>query len=229
MVTGRGEVPSEQLAVPVSAEQTVSAIRTEPEGGASTWLFVYAPGAGSNVNDPFGAYVANRLATEGFSVVRFQFPYMENGRRRPDRTPVLEETWRRVSSAVRVPGLRLAVGGRSMGGRIASHVVAQGVEVDALALFAYPLRPPGNPDRRRDGHLPEIAVPTLFCSGTRDDFATPEELQNAASMVPKAHVHVLDGANHGFSVLKSSGKTRQDIWVEAVDAMVVWLAGLDNR
>ena len=222
-------MPSEQIAVPVSAERTVSAIRTEPEGTPSGWLFVYAPGAGSNINDPFGAYVADRLATEGFTVVRFQFPYMENGRRRPDRTPVLEETWCRVLDAVRSPGLRLAVGGRSMGGRIASHVVAQGVEVDALALFAYPLRPPGNPDRRRDGHLPDIPVPTLFCSGTRDDFATPEELQVAASIVPRANVHLLDGANHGFSVLKSSGKTRQNIWAEAVDSMLAWLAGLEER
>ena len=221
-------MPSEQLAVPVSAEGTVSAIRTVPEGRHPTWLFVYAPGAGSNINDPFGAYTADRLAAEGASVVRFQFPYMEIRRRRPNRTPALEETWRRVLDAVRVPGLRLAVGGRSMGGRIASHVVAQGVEVDALALFAYPLHPPGKPDQRRDGHLPDVTVPTLFCSGTRDDFATPEELQVAASIVPRASVHLLDGANHGFSMLKSSGKTRQDVWAEAVDAMVEWLDGLEQ-
>ena len=221
-------MPSEQLEVQVSAEKTVSAIRTEPDGTPLGWLFVYAPGAGSNINDPFGAYLADRLATEGITAVRFQFPYMEIRRRRPDRAPVLEETWRRVLDAVRAPDLRLAVGGRSMGGRIASHVVAQGVEVDALALFAYPLRPPGNPDRRRDGHLPDIAAPTLFCSGTRDDFATPEELHVAASIVPQARVHILDGANHGFSVLKSSGKTRQEVWAEALDAMLGWLAGLED-
>ena len=159
-------MPSEQLAIPVSAEGTVSALRTEPDGSPSTRLFVYAPGAGSNMNDPFGAYATYRLAAEGFTGVRFQFPYMEAGRRRPDRTPVLEDTWRRVLDAVRAPDLRLTVGGRSMGGRIASQVVAQGVDVDALALFAYPLHPPGKPDQRRDAHLPDIDVPTLFCSGT---------------------------------------------------------------
>ena len=188
-------MPSEHLSVPVSAEQAVSAIRTEPEDTPSTWLFVYAPGAGSNINDPFGAYLANRLAPENATVVRFQFPYMEIGRRRPNRTSTLEETWRCVLDAVRIPGLRLVVGGRSMGGRITSHVVAQGTEVDALALFAYPLRPPGKPDQRRDGHLPDVDVPTLFCSGTRDDFATPEELHVAASIVPHAQVHILEGAS----------------------------------
>ena len=222
-------MPSEQLAIPVSAEGTVSALRTEPDGSPSTRLFVYAPGAGSNMNDPFGAYATYRLAAEGFPVVRFQFPYMEAGRRRPDRTPVLEDTWRRVLDAVRAPDLRLTVGGRSMGGRIASQVVAQGVDVDALALFAYPLHPPGKPDQRRDAHLPDIDVPTLFCSGTRDDFATPEELQAAAACVPRALVYVLDGANHGFSVLKSSGKTRQDVWAEAVDATLAWLDDVEDR
>ena len=103
----------------VSADRTVTALMTQPEGESSGWLFVYAPGAGSNVHDPFGAHACHRLAAEGFSSVRFQFPYMEDGRRRPDRTSVLEATWRRIIDAVRAPGLRLVIGGRSMGGRIA--------------------------------------------------------------------------------------------------------------
>lgn len=110
-----------------------------------------------------------------------------------------------------------------MGGRIASQVVAGGVEVDALALYAYPLHPPGNPNRRRDEHLSAIQVQTLFCSGTRDSFASPDELQDAARLVRRSTVHTLDAADHGFSALKSSGRVREDIWTEAVEVLLDWL------
>ena len=110
-----------------------------------------------------------------------------------------------------------------MGGRIASQVVAQGTTVDGLALFAYPLHSLARPSKWRDGHLPSVNVPTLFCSGTRDAFATPEELAQAASMVPKAQVHSLKGSDHGFATLKSSGRTREDVWSEAVDMFLEWL------
>ena len=114
-----------------------------------------------------------------------------------------------------------------MGGRIASQVVAQGVEATALALFAYPLHSPGKPSQWRDEHLPEINVPTLFCSGTRDTFATPEELETVAARIPDATVHILDGADHGFSVLKSSNRARQDVWDEAIEVMLQWIDRLD--
>ena len=110
-----------------------------------------------------------------------------------------------------------------MGGRIASQVVAQGVEVAALALFAYPLIPRANRSRTRDGHLPDIPVPTLFCSGTRDTFATPDELKAAASLVPQSSVHLLDGADHGFKVLKRSRRAQDEVWDEARDCLVRWL------
>ena len=110
-----------------------------------------------------------------------------------------------------------------MGGRIASHVAAQGAAVDAVALFAYPLHPPGNPRKSRDSHLPQIASPALFCSGTRDTFASPEELAAAAATVPRATVHSLEGADHGFAVLKSSGRTKEDVWSEAAAFLLSWL------
>ena len=110
-----------------------------------------------------------------------------------------------------------------MGGRIASQVVAQGNEVDGLALFAYPLHPPSHPEKRRDSHLCNISVPTLFCSGTRDPFATVEELKEAASKVVSPMVYHLEGADHGFAVLKSSGRTRPDVWAEAADILLSWL------
>ena len=193
-------------------------------------IVIYTPGAGSNINDPFGAFFSGRLAEEGISTVRFQFPYMgaglrESRIRRPDSPALLEETWREIIGFCRSPDRKLVVGGRSMGGRIASRIVAMGLQVDGLALFAYPLRPPSNPSQPRNGHFPDISVPTLFCSGARDKFGTPQELQAAATNVSKATVCLLDGADHGFAVLKSSGRTQEDVWGEACEIMVSWLHG----
>lgn len=198
-------------------------MRTPAEGREAGWTFVYAPGAGSNMHDPFGRYCCRALAGRGVECYRFQFPYMEEGKKRPDRTPVLEATWRAVLERVREPERKLCAGGRSMGGRIGSHVVAQGEAAVAVALFSYPLHPPGKPERMRDEHLPAIDVPVLFCSGTRDAFASPEELAALVERLPRATLHLLDGADHGMSVPKSSGRTREDVWREAFEAMVAWL------
>jgi predicted alpha/beta-hydrolase family hydrolase len=191
------------------------------------WTFVYAPGAGSNVRDPFAALAARELAPHGVGTLRFQFPYSEEGRKAPDREPVLEATWRAAIASARPRGGRLVVGGRSMGGRIASQVVSQGEAADALALFAYPLHAPGRPERRRDAHLGKLAVPTLFCSGTNDGFANSDELLGLTTIVPVSRLHLLDGADHGFAVPKSSGRTRTDVWMEAAGVLRDWLVSLD--
>jgi uncharacterized protein len=214
-------MPDKTLRIAISDESAVTAVRTTAK--AASWTFVYAPGAGSNIHDPFGAYAARRLETSGVTTVRFQFPYMESGRRSPDRQPVLEAAWRAVIEAVRDPKTRLVVGGRSMGGRIASMVAASGVPVDALALFAYPLHPPGKPDQLRTEHLAAITCPALFVSGTNDAFGAPDELRIAVKKLKHAKLHLLDRADHGFSVPKSSGSTRQDVWEEAVGAFTAWL------
>jgi len=206
-------------------EKAVSAIRTPPERDAR-FTFVYAPGAGSNINDPFGEYLSSRLPNAGGSLVRFQFPYMEAGKRGPDRAPLLEETWRAVIDKVRPSSGKLVVGGRSMGGRIASRVVAQRTRVDGLALLAYPLDPPRPPATPRNGHLPDIAVPTLFCSGTRDNFVSPGSLAIVVDGMPNAVLHELEGADHGFAVLKSSGRTREDVLQEVTDVMLRWVEGI---
>ena len=208
-------------------ERTVSAIRTSPDGDAR-FTFVYAPGAGSNINDPFGQYLSARLPAAGASLVRFQFPYMEAGKRGPDRPPLLEATWRAVIDTFRGDSGKLVVGGRSMGGRIASQVAAQGTQVNGLALFAYPLNPPSNRAVTRDSHLPDIGVPTLFCSGTRDNFATPDDLIAVAGRMPNAAFHELDGADHGFAVLKRSGRAREDVWKEAADVLLDWFDGISK-
>ena len=139
----------ETFQVSVRTETSVTAVRTMPDTEPAIGLFIYAPGAGSNINDPFGSYLSQRLVQAGFAFVRFQFPYMEAGKRRPDQASLLEETWKQVIDTVKIADAKVIIGGRSMGGRIASHVAAQGAAVDAVALFAYPLHPPGNPHGSR--------------------------------------------------------------------------------
>lgn len=211
------------LRIDVLNRGRITAIATEPEGDSAGWTFVYAPGAGSSVHDPFGKYACRTLAKYGFTCVRFQFPYQEAERHRPDPPQVLEATWRAVVELVRLRPGRIAVTGRSMGGRIGSMVVADGLAADAVALFAYPLHPPGQPEKRRIEHLSALTVPTLFCSGTRDAFGTPEELREAAALVPRSTVHVLEHANHAFEVPKASGRTRQEVWAEATGVARDWL------
>jgi hypothetical protein len=212
---------TEKMVVEVPGAGSVTTLRSRPDGPARG-RFLYAPGAGSGLHDAFGARCAERLPTAGIECWRFQFPYMEAGRRAPDKTPILEATWRAVIDAA-LGDVPLVVGGRSMGGRIASHVVATGVRVAALALFAYPLHPPGKPDQLRTVHLSPIGVPTLFCSGNRDVFGSPNELAAAVALVPDARLHFLDGADHGFVTLKSSGHSRSEVWDEAVDAFLAFL------
>ncbi|MBF6599238.1 MAG: dienelactone hydrolase family protein [Dehalococcoidia bacterium] len=210
-----------RLRIDVPAVGAVTAVRTR--AARPRWLFIYAPGAGAGIDDGFGAFLAARLPEAGVTLVRFQFPYREAGRRAPDRPPLLEATWRAVIAAASEPGMKLCIGGRSMGGRIASQVVGQGERVDALALFAYPLHPPGRPAQRRDAHLPSVRARTLLCSGTRDAFASPEELTAVAGTMPRARVHLLEDVDHGFAVARSSGRTRDDVWREASDAFLRWL------
>ena len=218
----------ELIQVSIDDKRSVSAVRVTPDDPGKNWVVIYAPGAGSNIHDRFGLYLSQRLTSEGAAVVRFQFPYMEAKQRRPDAPVVLEATWRAMIQAARTTDMRLVVTGRSMGGRIASQVVAQDAIAEAIALFAYPLHPPGNPDRIRDGHLDKISVPTLFCSGTRDTFASPTELTRAAAIVDGSTMHLLDDADHSFAPTKSSGRVQQDVWDEAIDAFLSWLRDIQS-
>ena len=204
----------------------VSVLRNMATG--ASWTMIYAPGAGSNLRDGFGARLAEALPANGVSLVRFQFPYQEAGLRRPDSPQRLLSTWRNVLESSMESGVRVAIGGRSLGGRIASMLVSEDAAADALALFAYPLHPPKRPDKARTEHLPRIACPTLFCSGTRDLFATPDELAMAAALVPGSRVHMLDAADHGFSLLKSSGRSREHVWDEAAATLLDWLSGFSR-
>jgi predicted alpha/beta-hydrolase family hydrolase len=178
-----------------------------------------APGAGSDRDHP--ALVAMEAALAPLPVERMDFPYRRQGRKAPDRAPKLVDAV--VAAAVALaeraglPPERLVLGGRSMGGRICSMAVAEGLPAAGLVLVAYPLHPPGRPDRPRTAHLSGIKVPCLFISGTRDAFATPAELEQAGAAIgaPRAHVWV-DGGRHELKEADTEVATAVAAWVRAL-------------
>jgi uncharacterized protein len=193
-------------------------------------LFVMAHGAGGNMSDRAMLAAANALRARGFGVVRFNFLYKERGSGRPDQMPKLMETVTAVVSRVRdeLGAPRpLVIGGRSMGGRAASMLAAEGFDADGLLLLAYPLHPPGRPEKLRDAHLPGIRMPVICFNGTRDVFCTPELMKRVLTTVTAPwEMHWLEGADHSFHVLKSSGRTDADVVNEMADASARWVASL---
>jgi predicted alpha/beta-hydrolase family hydrolase len=158
-----------------------------------------APGAGSNRDNP--SLRAIEVAVDPLPVARMDFPYRKAGRNVPDRPPVLlaavQEEATTLVAAAHIRANRLALGGRSMGGRICSMAVADGLPAAALVLICYPLHPPGKPENLRVEHLPRLTVPCLFISGTRDPFGTPDELLAATATIPAAVTHEwIDGGRH---------------------------------
>jgi predicted alpha/beta-hydrolase family hydrolase len=146
------------------------------------------PGAGADRNQTALVAIDEALTEDGVVVERMDFPYRRAGRKAPDRPPVLLEAVREGAAALAeragVPPARIALGGRSMGGRICSMAVAEGLPAAGLILVSYPLHPPGKPDRLRTDHFPDLAVPCLFVSGTKDAFGTPAEMEDAAAAIP---------------------------------------------
>jgi predicted alpha/beta-hydrolase family hydrolase len=224
-----GEIGARDFSV-LLQDGATTARRYAPAAAGRPKLLVLAHGAGAGQRHPFMVAIATRLAEAGVEVVTFNFPYLERKRRVPDRAPVLEACFRAVIAACadgRADAPRLFIGGKSMGGRMATHLAAQGVDgLCGVVALGYPLHPPGKPEQMRDAHLTSIKAPALFCSGTNDAFAASEELRSAAKKLERATVHLLEGADHGFGVKKSSGRTREDVWGEAVSAMVAWLGKL---
>lgn len=168
------------------------------------------------------------LATRGLSTATFDFPYMTAGRRIPDRAPVLEAAWREAIEAARLtfPALPLFIGGKSMGGRIASHIASQGGAgpLAGLVFFGYPLHPPGKPQQRRDAHLPAIAEPMLFIQGTHDSFGTVGEIRALLPALQRATLHEIAGGDHSFKV--PGGKARQEpVMAELLDTAAAFMRG----
>lgn len=213
------------------ADLTVTLYRP-PRGGDVAPLFVFAHGAGAGQSHPFMTRVARALAARGVIVATFDFPYMQSGRRSPDRAPILETAFRSVidhTARVTAPS-RLFIGGKSMGGRIATHLAAAPDEwpatapaVSGVVVFGYPLNPPGGPSRRspdRVSHLARIDVPLMIVQGTRDSFGGPDDIRAAA---PHAEVVTVPTGDHSLAVLKSSGMTQEQSDAAAIDRVVAFM------
>jgi predicted alpha/beta-hydrolase family hydrolase len=172
-----------------------------PAGAAA--VVVLGHGAGSGMGSPFMAGIARALAAGGLAVARFDFAYMHAGRKAPDAAPALLETWRLARDAVaeRTGDLPLVAGGKSLGGRIASMAVAEGMPAEALVFLGYPLHPPGRTDKLRREHLADVRVPMLFLQGSRDAFAQPDLLaETVESLGDRATLVVVEGGDHSFRV-----------------------------
>ena len=227
--------------LPGDADTTVAAALYTPEGERQLdALFVFAHGAGAGHFHPFMATYASGLAARGITVVTFNFPYMEKKRRTPDRAPVLEDAFRRaVLGAVEhrdVKASKLVIGGKSMGGRMATHLGAYLDKWPAVSkpsgivAFGYPLSPPrGKRTGDRVAHLKQLTIPTLIVQGTRDPFGGPDEIKEAladADTPPPIEILPVEGGDHSFAVLKSSGRDQNLVHAEILDAVAEWIKGL---
>ena len=201
--------------------ETVELLWNRPEGEASgPWTFVLAHGAGAPMDSPAMEAFAEGLADRGWTVARFEFPYMrarrtEGKRRGPDRAPVLLDTWRAVIA--QLEGTPLVIGGKSMGGRIAS-MVADECSVGGLVCLGYPFHPPGKPEKLRTEHLRDLQTPALIIQGTRDPFGKPEEVETY-DLSSRIRVEWLEDGDHSFKPRKKSGRTEAQNIGEALDHM----------
>lgn len=222
----RGWSDAQELTIAVG-ERTgaVSALFVRPP---DAWLvYVLAHGAGAGMRHPFLETMAQRLAERGIATLRYQFPYMEQRARRPDPPAVAEAAVRAaVEEAARAaPGLPLVAGGKSFGGRMTSSAQANAPlpGVVGLVFLGFPLHPPGRPGITRAEHLDRVAVPMLFLQGTRDDFADIALLRRViARLGTRATLHLIEGGDHSFKVLKRSGRTEVDVMGELVEALEEW-------
>jgi predicted alpha/beta-hydrolase family hydrolase len=199
---------------------------------APAGVFVCAHGAGGHMADRGMERLTQALRPRGLHVVRFNFLYRANGSGRPDPMPRLTACLAAVVEHTRraLDAHPLFLGGRSMGGRAASVLAADGFDCEGLLLYAYPLHPAGKPEQLRDAHLPRIRVPVLCVNGTRDALCTRPLMEKALEPVTAEWtMHWVDGADHSFHVLKSSGRTDAEVLDEVADATAAWVAGRPSR
>jgi hypothetical protein len=200
-----------------------------PEDASAT--VVLAHGAGAPMNTPFMNTIARGLASEGVRVVRFEFPYMRARREAkrstgaPDREPILRNSWKEIVERLGGGG-RLVIGGKSLGGRIAS-MVADEVGARGLVCLGYPFHPPGRPDRLRTKHLETLTTPALIVQGTRDPFGTPEEIEGYR-LSDSIQIKWIENGDHSFKPRAASGRTEAQNLVEGVEAVREFLATINS-
>jgi len=227
-VAVRAEAVDTRIEVP-GAEGGVSGLWLRPE--AARAALVLAHGAGAGMRHAFMESIASALAERGVATLRFQFPYMESGSRRPDRPA-------RASAAVRAavqaggalaPELPLFAGGKSFGGRMTSTAESEApLGVRGIAFLGFPLHPAKKPGNDRAAHLDDVRVPMLFLQGTRDELADLERLRPVCDkLAPRARLYVVEGGDHSFHVLKRSGRSDEAVLEELADATTDWMAGSD--
>jgi len=223
--------PSE-LTIPLPASGTTTAIVYRGGGAA----LVLGHGAGAGQRSPFMMDFARALAARGVDAVTFNFPYTEQRRRIPDRGPVLEDCYRAVVAAVRehVDSARehLFIGGKSMGGRIATQIAAADPDlaVAGLVLLGYPLHPPGRPQVRRDAHLPAIRRPVLVVQGARDTFGTPPEFEPVLrAMKPPPVLHVVPEGDHSFKTPRRDPRAQAAVYDDVQRVVVEWMREIIDR
>ena len=210
----------------------VSAVLHRPPN--ARWLLVLAHGAGAGMHHSFMKAISEELASQSIATFRFQFPYMEQGGGRPDPPAVLVATVRAAVHAATeaAPNLPLLAGGKSLGGRMTSTAASQSPlpGVQGVVFFGFPLHPPEQPSTERARHLHSVTVPMLFLQGTRDKLADLELLRPVCSnLANRTQLHVIEGADHSFGVLKRSGRNDRDVLRELGATAAEWAEGLGKE
>ena len=216
--------------ISVSKEVRVSSVWAVPGGyrcGRDVGL-ILAHGAGNDMTNPFLDFIHETVCNNGDLCVKFNFPYKERGGKAPDPTAKLEQTLEAAVARVRgdeaLAPRQLFLGGKSMGGRMASHLAARGVETAGLVFLGYPLHPPKRFDRLRAEHLARIRCPMLFIQGTRDPLCQLELLQEVLKPLrAPVTLHVIEEGDHSFKVPKRTGRTEADVWDEIGNVVTGWL------
>ncbi len=210
-------------------DTAVSALFEPAIGGEPAGAFVFAHGAGGHRADRGMHALAEVFRNLGLDTIRFNFPYRERGSGRPDPMPLLMKSVGAVAERARseLAPRRLLLGGRSMGGRAASMLAADAFDCDGLLLLAYPLHPAGQPKKLRDAHLSAIRAPVLCFNGTRDSLCRRDLMEDVVARLPRTWtMHWLEGADHSFHVLKSSGRSDADVLAEVGEVAAGWVRRL---
>lgn len=215
-----------KLSIEVGLAGHVSALPIRPRGARA--CFVFAHGAGAGMAHPFMEAIASGLAERAVATLRYQFPYMEKGSRRPDTPAVAHAAVRAAvaEAALLYPGLPLIAGGKSFGARMTSQAQADAPlpNVAGLAFLGFPLHPAGKPSIDRAAHLADVKIPMLFLQGTRDTLAELKLLEPIVKEFGrKAALHIVEGGDHSFHVLARSGRKDADVITEICDAMAAWI------
>ncbi len=215
---------TERLSLAVGESRRVSGLLTMPPRARA--CYVLAHGAGAGMTHPFMASIADGLAERGIATLRYQFPYMEQGTKRPDPPALAQATVRAAVVEAGRLSLPLVAGGKSFGGRMTSQAQAAAPlpGVHGLAFLGFPLHPAGRPSDERGAHLSDVQVPMLFLQGTRDALADPEKLRPlVARLGARATLHLFEHADHSFHVPARSGRKDADVRREMLDVFAAWI------